>query len=101
MVGIWSPEMLDIAWLRAASVAESSFWLSLMMIFSDTILPESAAALFVSVCSAVMGVKESEGEGEADVAVEADTSERAAGAAVVNGSKAEVTVVGVALDVDK
>lgn len=43
-MGILSPEMLEIAGFKVVSLEQSSSWLSLMMIFKETIL-ESAAAL--------------------------------------------------------
>lgn len=54
MVGILSPEMLEIAWVKAGSLEESSSWLSLMIIFKETIL-ESAAALLVAVWLVIGG----------------------------------------------
>lgn len=69
MVGILSPEMLETALVKAGSLEESSSWLSLMMIFKETIL-ESAAALPGVVggsSAAPTGAQEDEDAGEANV----------------------------------
>lgn len=75
MVGILGLEMLATALFKAASLEESSSWLSLMMIFKDIISLESAAALLgvlglvvEGLGVATTGAKE-EDAGEADVVV--------------------------------
>lgn len=93
MVGILSPEMLEIARFKAASLAESSSWLSAMMIFKETILLGSAVAWLEVVWlvaggsgAALTGTEEAAGEtgeDEAGVAVsveevDADVGEPAA-----------------------
>lgn len=105
MVGILSPEMLEIAWFKAVSLEEPSSWLSLMIIFKDSTLLGSVAALLVVNRSPVAATEVTGGEETGAHKEEEDAGETAvneACAAVgVAEVEADVGVVGVAVDADK
>lgn len=84
MVGILSPEILETALFKAASLEESPSWLSLTIISKDTMLPGSPAlrgeALAGGLWLTVTGAEEdSEVAEAAGVAAEAETGVETAG----------------------
>lgn len=97
MVGILSPEMLEIAWLKAVSLEEPSSWLSLMIIFKDMTLLESVAAVFGMLVVNRSAVVATEAAGGGATGAQEDDED--AGEAAVNEACAALGLAEVEADV--
>lgn len=100
MVGILSPEMLEIAWFKAVSLEEPSSWLSLMIIFKDMTLLESVAAVFgmLVVNRSAVVATEAAGGGATGAQEEDEDAGEACAALGLAEVEADVGAAGVAVD---